>query len=139
MLDAEAKATEGLEDENGEDIDLISQMADMSMASSSDQKSDENALDRANPVFEDQRPSSKILTVLAELKKLRQRSVVSFEIILHWGLGIGSTDTEAVSVYVKEGGLDIRTVVSVSVQRSQSNLKQKKIIEGFDGLNIESS
>jgi hypothetical protein len=84
MLDAEAKATEGLEDENGEDIDLISQMADMSMASSSsDQKSDENALDRANPVFEDQRPSSKILTVLAELKKLRQRSDVSFKIIQH--------------------------------------------------------
>jgi len=111
MLDAEAKATEGLEDENGEDIDLISQMADMSMASSSDQKSDENALDRANPVFEDQRPSSKILTVLAELKKLRQRSVVSFEIILHWGLGICT-----------RGG------VSISVQGSRYLYKGHKVI-----------
>jgi hypothetical protein len=77
MLDTEAKATEGLEDENGDDIDLISQMADMSMASSPDDKPDENALDRANPVFQEQRPSSKILTVLAELKKLKQRSDVS--------------------------------------------------------------
>ena len=76
MLDTEAKATEGLEDENGDDIDLISQMADMSMASSLDAKPDENALDRANPVFEEQRPSSKIQTVLSELKKLKQRSDV---------------------------------------------------------------
>jgi hypothetical protein len=33
MLDEEAKATEGLEDEDGEDIDLISQLADMSIKS----------------------------------------------------------------------------------------------------------
>ena len=31
MLDAESKATEGLEDEQGDDIDLISQLADMSI------------------------------------------------------------------------------------------------------------
>jgi len=31
MLDSEAKANEGIEDQDGEELDLISQMADMSL------------------------------------------------------------------------------------------------------------
>jgi hypothetical protein len=31
MIDAESRSTEGLEDEDGDDLDLISQMADMSI------------------------------------------------------------------------------------------------------------
>ena len=79
MLDAESKATEGLEDEDGEDIDLISQLADMSIRSDnkSDGKSD-TALDITNPVFEEKKPSSKIATVIEELKKLKQKSQVNF-------------------------------------------------------------
>ncbi len=78
-----------------------------------------------------------------ESEKARDPQVIT----IHWGLGICSTETEAASVYVQEGGLaigtitvglGIRTGVSVSVQRPQSNLKQK-IIDGFDGLNIQSS
>lgn len=33
MLDSEAKANEGIEDQDGEELDLISQLADMSIRS----------------------------------------------------------------------------------------------------------
>ncbi len=32
--------------------------------------------------------------------------------LIHWGLGIGSTDTEGVSVYVQEGALGIGTITA---------------------------
>lgn len=75
MLDADSKASEGLDDEDGEDIDLISQLADMSIKP--DDKPQDSTLDRANPIFEEKKPSSKILMVLEELERMKRKSEVS--------------------------------------------------------------
>ncbi len=73
------------------------------------------------------------VSLLFKVKVIFQSSCQTLFFIVHWGLGIGSTDTEATSVYIQEGGLGIgkitvglgiRTGVSVSVQRPQSNIKQ---------------
>ena len=67
MLDADSKATEGMEDEEGEDLDLISQLADMSIKPDSTDDPDDpdgDTLVRNNPVFKESRPSSKIETVM---------------------------------------------------------------------------
>ncbi len=76
MLDVESKATEGLEDEDGEDIDLISQLADMSIRPDNKADKSDTALDMANPVFEEKKPSSKIAMVIHELEKLKKKSQV---------------------------------------------------------------
>jgi len=69
MLDQETKAAEGIE-ENGEEVDLISAMEDMDISVAEKKEKAEVILDIANPVFEDRRSSSKIGTVVDELKKL---------------------------------------------------------------------
>jgi len=68
MLDTETKATEGLQDDDGEELDLISAMEDMSVGKN---KPQQKILDLSNPVFEDKRISSKIQTVIKELKELK--------------------------------------------------------------------
>lgn len=68
MLDTETKATEGLQDDEGEELDLISAMEDMSVGKS---KPQQKILDLSNPVFENKRISSKINTVIEELKELK--------------------------------------------------------------------
>lgn len=77
MLDAESKANEGLEDDQGEDIDLISQMANMSIVKNKEGSVEDDLkdtiLDVANPVFKDKRASSKIVTVTQELLKLKTK------------------------------------------------------------------
>lgn len=102
MLDSESKATEGLQDEDGEDLDLISQLADMSIKpeSSSDAADGGDTLVMNNPVFKETRPSSKIETIVEELRKLKKKSQVwkkslklyfeafsrLFHLTLTWGL-----------------------------------------------------
>ena len=64
MLDSEARANEGIDDSKTDDLDLISQMADMSI--NKEDKSDAKEipiLDLKNPVFEESRGSSKIRMV----------------------------------------------------------------------------
>ena len=79
MLDPESKATEGLEDEEGEDLDLISQLADLSIKPESSDAADGDTLVRNNPVFKESRPSSKIGTIVDELRKLKKKSEVKKE------------------------------------------------------------
>ena len=80
MLDADSKATEGMEDEECEDLYLISQLADMSIKPDLTDDPDGDTLVRNNPVFKESRPSSKIETVMEELRKLKKRSQVGKKI-----------------------------------------------------------
>jgi len=81
MIDAESRAAAGsIEDKElgaaGADEDLISAMSDMSIgrgsaAEEGDEKA-KTALDLNNPVFKKKRESSKIVTVVEELRKLKE-------------------------------------------------------------------
>lgn len=76
MLDAESRVNEGIEDEIGEEADLVSQLADMSLSSKAGKgpsEEVENILDISNPVFREHRESSKIEKVVTELKKLKAK------------------------------------------------------------------
>ena len=74
MLDTETKHSEGLEDEQGEELDLISAMEDMNIRKGDEAEKDEDVeeedtiLKMSNPVFEEKRSSSKIETVVTELQ-----------------------------------------------------------------------
>ena len=73
MLDQDTKLSEGIE-EDGEEIDLISAVEDMNISNT--EKKDavpERILDVNNPVFDEARSSSKIDTVVEELKKLAMK------------------------------------------------------------------
>ena len=80
IIDNEAKETVGL-DANDDNDDLISKMTNMSICQE-DNADDSNSCDPEkeikddvlvsnNPVFQEDTPSSKILTVIQELKKLQ--------------------------------------------------------------------
>lgn len=71
MLDEDTKVAEGIE-ENGEDLDLISAMEDMEIGADKKGPTDV-VLDINNPVFEEGRSSSKMETVVEELRRLRQK------------------------------------------------------------------
>ena len=79
MLDAETRADAGIEDEVGEEGDLISQMADMSIRSTAQQNPDKEikntVLNLSNPVFQSKQESSKIITVIEQLKEIQKRNV----------------------------------------------------------------
>jgi hypothetical protein len=107
MLDSEAKANEGIEDQDGEELDLISQMADMSLRypkifsilklftlvekkllirpQGHDVK-ETTALLKKNPIFEESCESSKIATVISELKKLKEKSNVCNFLLFNYKL-----------------------------------------------------
>ena len=80
IIDNEAKETAGL-DATDDNDDLISKMTNMSIcqeengddSSTCDVESEikDDVLVPSNPVFQEDRPSSKILTVIQELKKLK--------------------------------------------------------------------
>merc|ERR1719419_2126344 len=72
MLDQDTKVSEGIE-EDGEDIDLISAMQDMDLESNENVIKEETILDISNPVFAESKSSSKIETVISELKKLADK------------------------------------------------------------------
>ena len=72
MLDQDTKVSEGIE-EDGEDIDLISAMQDMDLESNENVIKEETILDISNPVFAESKSSSKIETVIGELKKLADK------------------------------------------------------------------
>jgi len=74
MLDNDTKIAEGIE-EDGEEVDLISALEDMdiSRTSGKEEAKEEKILDITNPVFESGRSSSKIQTVVDELKKLAKQ------------------------------------------------------------------
>jgi len=72
MLDQDTKVSEGIE-EDGEDIDLISAMQDMDLESNENVIKEETILDISNPVFAESKSSSKIETVISELKKLAHK------------------------------------------------------------------
>merc|ERR1719264_104832 len=76
MLDPESRANEGLDGADGaEDIDLISQLSDMKIGGGDDQgdKNELPILDMKNPVFREQRGSSKITTLIEELRSLKAK------------------------------------------------------------------
>ena len=74
MLDTETKQSEGIEDQDGEDMDLISAMEDINLnKEKSSVDKTENILDKANPVFATDSTSSKINMVVDELIKLKEK------------------------------------------------------------------
>merc|ERR1712098_975148 len=74
MLDTETKQSEGIEDQDGEDMDLISAMEDINLnKEKSNVDKTENILDKANPVFATDSTSSKINMVVDELLKLKEK------------------------------------------------------------------
>jgi len=74
MLDTETKQSEGIEDQDGEDMDLISAMEDINInKEKSSVDKTENILDKANPVFATDSTSSKINMVVDELIKLKDK------------------------------------------------------------------
>ena len=79
MLDTESKLNEGIEDEDGEDVDLISQLEGMTLDKENAENENPEAqlkkkvLSLDNPVFKEDKESSKIQTVVSELKKLRKK------------------------------------------------------------------
>ena len=76
MIDDDSRANEGLDGKDADDIDLISQMEDMSIANGAAKEEEEiPLLNMKNPVFQDSRASSKIRKVrpnLAPLAKLHR-------------------------------------------------------------------
>merc|ERR1719323_460030 len=75
MIDSEGKQSEGIE-EDGEDVDLISAMEDMDITrDKSDLDKAEKILDASNPVFATDSASSKINTVVEELKLLQEKKI----------------------------------------------------------------
>merc|ERR1711915_611466 len=70
----ETKQSEGIEDQDGEDMDLISAMEDINLnKDKSNVDKTENILDKANPVFATDSTSSKINMVVDELLKLKEK------------------------------------------------------------------
>merc|ERR1719323_3009267 len=75
MIDSEVKQSEGIE-EDGEDVDLISAMEDMDITRDKpDVDKAEKILDASNPVFATDSTSSKINTVVEELKLLQEKKI----------------------------------------------------------------
>ena len=75
MIDSEVKQSEGIE-EDGEDVDLISAMEDMDITRDKpDLDKAERILDASNPVFATDSTSSKINTVVEELKLLQEKKM----------------------------------------------------------------
>ena len=75
MIDSEVKQSEGIE-EDGEDVDLISAMEDMDITRDKpDLDKAERILDASNPVFATDSTSSKINTVVEELKLLQEKKI----------------------------------------------------------------
>jgi len=75
MIDSEVKQSEGIE-EDGEDVDLISAMEDMDITRDKpDLDKAEKILDASNPVFATDSTSSKINTVVEELKLLQEKKI----------------------------------------------------------------
>ena len=84
MLEEETKANEGLESHTKEDLDLVDQLANMSIAHGMKSAGNESAepeeemnkakvLDPANPVFKETEASSKIITVIEKLRDLKNK------------------------------------------------------------------
>ena len=74
MLDQDTKVAEGIE-EDGEEVDLISAMEDMDISRTGqvEANAEEKILDITNPVFREDASSSKIETVVEELRKLARQ------------------------------------------------------------------
>jgi len=90
MIDTESEINEGLNDENGDDDkDLIAQMSSMAIGggaakgdgkggegegdADADEELRKNVLSPSNPMFNEQTVSSKIRTLVGELRKLKTR------------------------------------------------------------------
>merc|ERR1719323_1374593 len=113
MLDTEAKVNEGLIKDQADD--LVSQMADMSIAKPQepDEPDYERILDLGNPVFKEKRASSKIIIVMEKLAMLKNKQ--------------------------KESG-NIEKAVIVSQWTSMLNIMKKHLVEiGFKVAEINGS
>lgn len=78
-MDAETRAADGIEDSlTGDDIDLVSQMEDMSINKNRDESLEtevkKSVLNLKNPVFEEKLESSKIIKVVEKLKDIKSKS-----------------------------------------------------------------
>uniref|UniRef100_A0A0K2SVL4 Transcription termination factor 2 n=1 Tax=Lepeophtheirus salmonis TaxID=72036 RepID=A0A0K2SVL4_LEPSM len=76
MLDSEVKSNEGIEDEDGEELDLISRMEEMSIFKKRDisnHEEEEKLLVVSNPVFDKDTPSSKILKLVEALNEIASK------------------------------------------------------------------
>lgn len=80
MIETETQEVDGLENssEEGLDLDLVSQMADMSLTSAAEMKAQadkrlkERVLTMDNPIFQEAHESSKIAQLIKEIKKIQR-------------------------------------------------------------------
>nr|XP_045587000.1 transcription termination factor 2-like [Procambarus clarkii] len=86
ILEPESKDIDGIDvnSEDGCDLDLVDQMANMSLQSAShmDNRAEEDALTMDNPVFQQTKVSSKIMQLIEELEKIRSLETVEKSVIV---------------------------------------------------------
>ncbi|CAB4066414.1 TTF2 [Lepeophtheirus salmonis] len=76
LLTVKVKSNEGIEDEDGEELDLISRMEEMSIFKKRDisnHEEEEKLLVVSNPVFDKDTPSSKILKLVEALNEIASK------------------------------------------------------------------
>nr|XP_045623024.1 transcription termination factor 2-like isoform X1 [Procambarus clarkii] len=86
ILEPESKDIDGIDvnSEDGCDLDLVDQMANMSLQSAShmDNRAEEDALTMDNPVFQQTKVSSKIMQLIEELEKIHSLETVEKSVIV---------------------------------------------------------
>merc|ERR1711994_969483 len=110
IIDEETKETAGL-DANSENDVLISKMTNMTLLGENDkhdsskdiEKEMENVLTTSNPIFQEDKASSKIKTVVEEIEKLKE--LHKAVIVSQW-----TSMLEVVKIHVKNLGLKIAEI-----------------------------
>lgn len=107
MIDQEARQSEGIE-EDGEELDLISKLEDMNLSKEPETKAE--ILNIKNEVFNQEKPSSKIETVVRELRKLKDiaEETGSHEkavVVSQW-----TSMLEIIKVHIKKEGLHMTEI-----------------------------
>ncbi|XP_023338911.1 transcription termination factor 2 isoform X2 [Eurytemora carolleeae] len=125
MLDQETREHEGIED-NGEDLDLISQLECMNLTKDREEDTTK-ILEMSNPVFSPDCASSKIDTVVTELKKLKMKAdeegiIEKAVVISQW-----TAMLDIVKVHIKEQGLKYTEITGQVAISSRG-----EIVESFN-------
>jgi len=127
MLDQETKEAEGIIEEDGEDLDLLSKMGDMTINKESKEPSPAKILQMENPVFKDASASSKIGTVISELQKLKDKNeedgvIEKAVVVSQW-----TSMLNIVKYHIKEQGLKYAEITG------QVNIATRgEIVESFN-------
>jgi len=127
MLDQETKEAEGIIEEDGEDLDLLSKLEDMTINKESKEPSPAKILQMENPVFKDASASSKISTVVEELQKLKDKGIEEGIIEKAVVVSQWTSMLNIVKYHVKEQGLKFAEITG------QVNIATRsEIVESFN-------